>query len=643
MKEKFGFVKAATGSFETALGNPEVNAEKIMGIINDALNQNVEVLVFPELALTGYTCGDLFLQPYLAKLSEKALQNILDELEKQNTGMIMVIGLPVRQRGVLFNAAAIIQDNKILGLVPKSYLPNYGEYYEKRWFSPASAVISSNLVLCGQKVPFTADLIVETPAGLRLACEICEDLWVSNPPSSSHTLYGANFIVNPSASNELTTKSQYRLDLVRMQSAKCICGYIYASSGLGESTTDLVFSGHNIIAYNGRIMAEGKENKGLLTEVLDIEKLENDRIKFNSFVQKIEAAGDNKRKYTFIQAENTCVKESLPDYVDPFPFIPGDENVKEERCREILHLQARGLAQRLKNTGIKKGVIGISGGLDSTLALLVAADAFKMAELPLKNITGITMPGFGTSEKTKSNSDKLMELMGITFKTIDIKKSCLSHMEDIGHDPECYDVTYENVQARERTQILMDLANKENALVIGTGDLSELALGWCTYNGDHMSMYAVNCGVPKTLVKYLVSAYADMHPELKDVLTSICNTTISPELLPVKNGDEIQSTEDTIGKYVFHDFFLYHFVRNGFGKEKIRTLAYIAFNDTEKEEIDKTLDIFFHRFFTQQFKRSCIPDGPKVGTVSLSPRGDWRMPSDVRYPFDLNVFMEKFE
>lgn len=632
MSGEFGFVKVATGSFEVALGNPALNAEKITDIIRSAEKENVEVLVFPELALTGYTCGDLFLQPYLTKLAETALENILIKNSELNSNMIIVAGLPIRQRGVLFNAAAIIQGDKILGVVPKSYLPNYGEYYEKRWFSPASARISDSLIICGSEVPFTPDLIIETKGQLRIACEICEDLWVNNPPSSFHTIYGANLIVNPSASNEMATKGQYRHDLVKMQSARCICGYVYSSSGLGESTTDLVFSGHNIIAYNGQIKAEKKENPGLVTDVIDIEKLENDRVKFNSFVQKIEAAGDNKRKYKFIQAENTSTKDSMPDFVDPFPFVPGDDEIKEERCREILHLQARGLCQRIKNIGIKKGVIGISGGLDSTLALLVAADAFKMAGLPLKNIIGITMPGFGTSDHTKSNSDKLMELMGITYRTIDIKKSCLQHMQDIGHDPECYDVTYENVQARERTQILMDLSNKENALVIGTGDLSELALGWCTYNGDHMSMYAVNSGVPKTLVKYLVSAYGDMHPELKEVLTSICNTTISPELLPVDAGGEIQSTEDTIGKYVFHDFFLYHFVRNGFSKEKIRNLAYIAFKDTDHVEIDKTLDIFFHRFFTQQFKRSCLPDGPKVGTVSLSPRGDWRMPSDVKYP-----------
>ena len=633
MHNRFGFVKTATGSFEVAVGNPEINAEKILGIIKTGIKEGVDVLVFPELALTGYTCGDLFMQPYLTSLSESALKTLLEELEKLDSSMIIVLGLPVRQRGMLFNVSVIIQENKILGAVPKSFLPNYSEYHEKRWFSPASARISDTIMLCGNEIPFTPDLIIETPSGIRLACEICEDLWVNIPPSSYHTMYGANIIVNTSASNEFATKSKYRKNLVTMQSAKCMCGYVYSSSGHGESTTDLVFSGHNLIAFNGIVMAEKKENNGLMTAVIDIEKLENDRIRFNSFVQRIETMGSSRKKYTFVQAKESSLSKVMPDRVDPFPFVPSDDDKKEERCREILHLQARGFAQRIKNIDIKNAVIGISGGLDSTLALLAAADAFKITGLPLKNIIGITMPGFGTSERTKSNSDKLMELMGITSRTIDIKESCLRHMKDIGHDPECYDVTYENVQARERTQILMDLANKENALVIGTGDLSELALGWCTYNGDHMSMYAVNAGVPKTLVKYLVSAYGDMHPELKEVLTSICSTTISPELLPVQNGDKIQSTEDTIGKYVFHDFFLYHFLRNGFSKDKIRELAYIAFNDTSREEIDKTLDMFFKRFFSQQFKRSCLPDGPKVGTVSLSPRGDWRMPSDIKYPY----------
>jgi NAD+ synthase (glutamine-hydrolysing) len=635
MSSEFGFVKTATGSFEVVVGNPDANKEKILSLIKTGIKENVDILVLPELALTGYTCGDLFMQPYLTGFSEKALQEILDETGREKSGMITILGLPLRQRGMLFNAAVIIQGNKILGVVPKSYLPNYSEYHEKRWFSPASARISDTIMICKNEVPFSTDLIVETPSGIRLACEICEDLWVNNPPSSFHTLYGANIIVNPSASNEFATKSRYRRDLVKMQSARCNCGYVYASSGLGESTTDLVFSGHNIISYNGVIMAEEKEKSGLMTSVIDIEKLENDRIRFNSFVQKIDDSGRG-RNYTFVKANDTSSEDVFPDKINPTPFVP-DEEGKEERCREILHLQARGLAQRLKNTGIKKTVIGISGGLDSTLALLVAADAYEMAGLPLKNIIGITMPGFGTSDRTKSNSEKLMELMGVTIRRIDIKKSCLKHMEDIGHDPKCYDVTYENVQARERTQILMDLANKENGLVIGTGDLSELALGWCTYNGDHMSMYAVNSGVPKTLVKYLVSAYGDMHPDLKDVLTSVCETTISPELLPVESGDEIQSTEDTIGKYVLHDFFLYHFVRNGFTKEKIQKLAYIAFKETEYEkEIDKTLETFFSRFFSQQFKRSCLPDGPKVGTVSLSPRGDWRMPSDMRYPYQDN-------
>lgn len=595
MSGKFGFVRVATGSFEVDVGNPTANGKEIINIRRQAEKEHVEVLFFHELAMTGYTCGDLFLQHYLTQMTEAAIQEILQDGERHNNKIITIIGLPLRQRGMLFNVAAIIQGSKILGVVPKSYLPNYSEYYEKRWFSPATSRTEDTVVLCGQKVPFTPDFIVEIPNGIRLSCEICEDLWVNIPPSSNHTMYGANLIVNPSASNEVATKSQYRRDLVRIQSARCMCAYLYSSSGLGESTTDLVFSGHNIIAYNGSIKAEEKDGTGLLNTVLDIEKLENDRVKFNSFSQGIEAASDSRRKYIIVEAEEIVSKEVLPDHVDPFPFVPNDKR-KEERCREILHLQARGLAERLKKIGIQKTVIGVSGGLDSTLALLVAADAHKMIGLPLRNIIGLTMPGFGTSEKTKANSNRLMELIGITYSTIDIKASCLQHFDDIGHSPDCYDVTYENVQARERTQILMDVANKENALVIGTGDLSELALGWCTYNGDHMSMYAVNSGVPKTLVKYLVSTYGNMHPQLKEVLESICNTIISPELLPVESGGHIQSTEKIIGKYDLHDFYLYHFIRNGFSKEKIRQLAYIAFKNIMHLEIDKTLNTFLNVF-----------------------------------------------
>ncbi len=632
MGTKYGFVKVATGSFEVVVGNPEANAKEIIKIIKQATEAHVEVLLFPELAITGYTCGDLFLQPYLTKMAEVELKKILQFLGENNKNMITVIGSPIKQRGILFNTAVILQGNRLLGIVPKTFLPNYSEYYEKRWFSPASARMTDRIQFCDQEVAFTPNLIVETPAGLRLGCEICEDLWVSNPPSGVHAMYGANIIVNPSASNEVATKSEYRRDLVKMQSGRCMSAYLYASSGLGESTTDLVFSGHNLIAYNGSIISEEKEGTALMAAILDLEKLENDRIKFNSFADGIKMNEGSFGQYNFVTAENTAQEETLPDSVNPFPFIPTGKE-KEDRCKEILHLQARGLAQRLKKTGIRKSVIGISGGLDSTLALLVIADAHEMIGLPLENIIGITMPGFGTSEKTKSNSDRLMALIGIDARTIDIKPACEQHFKDINHDPNCYDVTYENVQARERTQILMDVANQAGALVIGTGDLSELALGWSTYNGDHMSMYAVNSGVPKTLVRYLVSAYGDMHPKLKEVLDSICNTPISPELLPSKNEGEIQSTEKTIGKYDLHDFFLYHFVRNGYAKDKIQVLAHIAFPQIECEEIDRTLDNFFNRFFTQQFKRSCLPDGPKVGTVSLSPRGDWRMPSDVRYPF----------
>ena len=635
MRSDYGFVKVATGSFEVNVGNVDDNVREIERLMLEAHQENVDLLVLPELTLTGYTCADLFLQPYLHRAVEKALHEIIGFNLANEMKLITVIGLPVRQRGVLFNAAAFIQNGKILGVVPKSYLPNFSEFYEKRWFNPASSRTEDSITLCGELVSFTPNLIIETPMGMRIGAEICEDLWVAQPPSGSHAMYGANVIVNPSASNEVATKAYYRRDLVRMQSGRTISAYVYASSGLGESTTDLVFSGHNLIAFNGTIVSEEREGDGIMTAIIDIEKIENDRAKFNSYVEGLRMDLERTTKYTYVQAEHTNRKTLLPNQMNPYPFIPeGDE--KEARCKEILHLQARGLAQRLKKTGIKKSVIGISGGLDSTLALLVTADAHRMAGLPQENIIGITMPGFGTSNMTKNNSDKLMAQMGITAMTIDIKEACELHFKDINHPNDTFDVTFENVQARERTQILMNIANQQNGLVVGTGDLSELALGWCTYNGDHMSMYAVNSGVPKTLVRYLVSTYGDMHLELKSVLESICETPISPELLPIENvGDEqkIQSTEKAIGKYDLHDFFLYHFVRNSFDKEKIAKLAEIAFVNVEPLEIAKTLDTFFWRFFTQQYKRSCIPDGPKVGTVSLSPRGDWRMPSDAKFPY----------
>lgn len=621
----YGFAKIATAAFTVSVGNVKDNVKSVIELINKAESRENDVIVFPELTLTGYTCGDLFLQSYLDKDVLDGLEQILEQTDGK---ILSVIGMPLRKDGMLFNCAVLIQHKKILVVVPKTFIPNYGEFYEKRWFVPASCRLTDQIELPGGTYPFTPDLIVQTRNGLKVACEICEDLWVNMPPSSMHTLYGANLIVNPSASNEVITKSNYRRNLVSMQSARCICAYAYASAGAGESTTDLVFSGQHMIAVNGSIVAEQKENTGLLEAIVDIEKLENDRIKFNSTAYEVP-----RKQYTILATpENKQSTRILPDSINPYPFVPSEEKKRDERCKEILHLQAAGLTERIQKTGIQKLVIGISGGLDSTLALLVAIEACDRLKMPHANIIGITMPGFGTTKLTKGNSDILMERLGIDARTIDIKAACSQHMKDIDHSENTYDVTFENVQARERTQILMDVANQEGALVVGTGDLSELALGWCTYNGDHMSMYAVNVSIPKTLVKYLVSTYAMLHEEVREVLDSICNTLISPELLPPdKNGEIRQSTESTIGKYDLHDFFLYHFIRNGFSKEKIQILAQIAFPDVKTDEIKNTLDLFYKRFYGQQFKRSCLPDGPKIGTVSLSPRGDWRMPSDVCY------------
>ena len=627
MNRKFGFVKAATASFDTMVADPDANAKSMASLMRQARSEHVDILVFPELALTGYTCADLFLQTFFIRKAEQALYGLVEE--SRGASMIVVVGLPVLQDGRLFNVAVFLQDGRLLGAVPKSYVPNYQEFYEARWFAPASARLSSHIRICGQEIPFAPEIIVRS-GPVRLACEICEDLWTNLPPSSFHTLYGANIIVNPSASNEVATKRRYRRDLVRMQSGRCSCAYVYASSGTGESTTDLVFSGHCIIADNGAVAAEAQESLGLLSAVLDLEKLENEKLRVNSAAH---GAGGLQYPFSYTYVEAAPFEETglLPPHVEPFPFVPPEEEASE-RCLEILHLQARGLAQRLRRSGLSSSVIGISGGLDSTLALLVAVEAHCLLGWPVERVTGVTMPGFGTSSRTKGNALELMRRLGITCRTVDIRPACERHFQDIGHAPDVYDVTFENVQARERTQILMDIANQEHGLVIGTGDLSELALGWSTYNGDHMSMYAVNCGVPKTLVRFLVSAYGSLHPDLRDILEDICHTAISPELLPLDAGGRIQSTEDTIGRYVLHDFFLYHFVRHGCSRDKMLVLASLAFPEFTEESIGSTLDTFLRRFASQQFKRSCLPDGPKVGTVALSPRGDWRMPSDLFCP-----------
>lgn len=632
---KYGFIKVATGVFDVKIGNPSENAKSIKELIKKADEQEVELLVLPELCMTGYSCQDMFLRNDLIVSAENHLGNILYEFETYD--VMLVIGMPVRSNGLLFNCAVVALHGEVLAVIPKTYLPNYNEYYEKRWFASACDAVSDRVTLLGDEVPFGTDIIIESDNGIRLSCEICEDLWVNVPPSCEHTLYGANIIANLSASNDIVTKKNYRRELVKMQSAKCNCAYLYSSAGSGESTADIVYGGHQIIASCGNIFAEtdnyllGYEPL-LVTSVIDVEKIDNDRIKANSYRPA------KNRNYTRINVLQGNIHATYSDMIPPvyanaYPFVPSNPATMKERCQEIIMIQAAGLATRLRKTEIRKSVIGVSGGLDSTLALLVVAKAYEMLGYPTSDIIGITMPGFGTTKQTKNSADALMDLIGTEKRTIDITDACRQHMKDITHPDDLYDVTFENIQARERTQILMDVANQVCGLVIGTGDLSEIALGWCTYNGDHMSMYAVNSSVPKTLVKFLIAEYATSFatPELKKVLDDVCNTKISPELLPPdENGEIKQDTEETIGKYDLHDFFLYYFVRNGFSGEKLLALAKFAFKGKISDvQIEKTLDIFLNRFRQNQFKRNCMPDGPKVGSVALSPRGDWRMPSDM--------------
>lgn len=617
----YGYYKVAAASFPVVLGDPEANAKEMVKIIEKAVEQDVQLLVFPELSLTGYTCGDMFLHKELYTNAEYALRTI--KSATSGNRLLVCVGMPIEEHGKLFNCAVYIQSNQIKGIVPKTYIPNYGEFYEKRWFVSSSCRTSDTIRILGNTVPFSENLILHGDNDVLIGTEICEDLWVDSPPSGLLSRAGATVIVNPSASNDLIGKREYRRSLVKMQSGRCRSGYVYASAGEGESSTDLVFSGHCIIAENGRLIAEGQDK--MVIGLIDIERCINDRRRYNSDVW--EQTPDIVESAIFVSSFPVV----LPETVDPYPFVPKKADELTDRCDEIMSLQVKGLVQRLKATGIENVVLGISGGLDSTLALLVCLKAFDTIGITRKNIHCITMPGFGTSSKTKDISTSLMEAAGVSSKTIDITNACTVHLNDLGHPLDVYDIAYENVQARERTQILFDYANMVNGLVIGTGDMSELALGWCTYNGDHMSNYGVNVGVPKTLVRYLVAnAGKTFTPELHEILLKVCDLPISPELLPTdENGNIAQKTEESIGKYDLHDFFLYHYVRDGFGYDKIFMLAKIAYPQIDEKEIKSTLDIFFKRFRTQQFKRSCIPDGVKVGTVSLSPRGDLRLPSDL--------------
>jgi NAD+ synthase (glutamine-hydrolysing) len=629
--EKYGYIRAAAAVPRVRVGDPAHNAREIIRLIKEATAAHaVKVMVFPELSVTGYTCADLFHQKSLLTGAEAALREILDTTA--GCDVLAAVGLPVEADNQLFNCAAVFHSGRLLAVIPKTFLPNYNEFYEKRWFASAAARINDTVRLCGAQVPFGENILFRNaPSQLTVGIEICEDLWMPIPPSSRHALSGANLILNLSASNETVTKSDYRRELVRQQSARCLTGYVFASAGQGESTTDVVFSGHALLAANGVIAGESSymEASSYIFADIDIEKLLNDRRKFNSFMDKSEP-GDY-RVVEFDTQSGRDVRESFT--VDPHPFIPRDKSEKYGRCKEIFKLQSTGLAERMRKTGLQKAVLGLSGGLDSTLALLVTAEAVKALKLPATSIVGITMPGLGTTDRTYQNALTLMRELGVTLKEISIKDACLLHYGDIGHALDVYDVTFENAQARERTQILMDVANQEGGLVVGTGDLSELALGWCTYNGDHMSHYGVNSGVPKSLVKHLVSWYAETtdNKKVSAALYDILDTPISPELLPAdREGNIAQKTEDTVGPYELHDFFLFHFLRNGFTPAKILKLATLAFEATYAPEvICKWLQTFYRRFFSQQFKRSCLPDGVKVGSVCLSPRGDWRMPSDA--------------
>ena len=631
----YGFIRVGSALPKCKLADCIYNTEELIQILQQANEKQIQILVFPELSITAYTCGDLFFQHSLLEYAEKGLNDIIKA--SQNIDVFAVVGTPVVIDNQLFNCAVAIYKGDILGVVPKSYLPNYSEFQEKRWFSPAKQLLSSEIVLCGQKIPVGTDLIfkAEQIPYCKIGIEICEDLWSVIPPSSYQALSGATILLNPSASNELASKYDYRKQLISQQSSRCIAVYVYSSSGVGESTQDMVFSGHGLIYENGTLLKESerfiKETQLIYADV-DLELLQNDRMKNTTFSEN-QYCHTAFREITFSMKPQTNIEE-LQRIVKPHPFIPENNEYLDKRCQDIFNIQVAGLARRIEHTKAKSVVVGISGGLDSTLALLVSVKACDYLGISAKHVIGITMPGFGTTDRTYQNALSLMEALGIQTREISIQKVALQHFEDIGHDASIHDVTYENTQARERTQILMDIANKENGFVVGTGDLSELALGWATYNGDHMSMYGVNAGVPKTLIRVLVrwiAEYGSLSQKANEILLDVLDTPVSPELLPPdEKGNINQKTEEIVGPYELHDFFLYYVVRFGFSPSKILFLAEYAFKgEYERETLLKWLKNFYHRFFMQQFKRSCMPDGPKVGTISLSPRGDWRMPSDA--------------
>ena len=630
MKEN-GFVRVGALVNKLSLGNAIENAKEISRQIKKAYEAGVEIIVTPELSLTGYTCGDMFLQDKLVKDSIIGLEYVLSETKSLN--IISIIGMPISTNNALFHCGVVINRGKLLGIIPKTYIPNYKEFYECRWFSSSLNLDINEIELLGQKVPIGCDLLFQDRKNpnITFAIEICEDLWVVTPPSNDYAKSGATIIFNLSSSNELIGKHNYRKNLIFSQSSKTISAYIYASSGMLESTSDILFGGASLIYENGTLLKEGERfltESNIIYQDIDVLRLVNDRRVNKSF----NISSDNKiYRRINIDIHNNISK--LERKYSKYPFVPKDDILRNERCLEIINIQSSALARRLIQLNYPKCVIGMSGGLDSTLAFLVTVRAFEKLNLDNKDIIGITMPGFGTTDRTYNNSIKLVESYNATLKEINIKEACTIHMKDIGLNPTDISITYENIQARERTQILMDVANMEKGIVIGTGDLSELALGWCTYNGDHMSMYSVNSSIPKTLISYLVKWFMDNEKGIRhDVLKDILSTPISPELLPPdKYGNIVQKTENSIGPYVLHDFFLYHFLRYGVRPKKLYFLALHTFNDFSREDILNYLKIFINRFFTQQFKRNCVPDGIKVGSISLSPRGDLRMPSDMEY------------
>lgn len=635
--DKYGLIRVAACSPEVRPADINFNLEQIIKLADRCVSENVDIVVFPELCITGYTCADLFGQTLLIRKSADALLNLAEKYSE--TEITIVVGLPIAAYNRLFNCAAVLSKGKICGLVPKTHVPNYGEYYEKRWFASGLNMGGEITLLTSDgetstPIPFGTDLLFNIN-GVTTGIEICEDLWVPTPPSSSLAEQGATLILNLSATNELIGKHRYLCDLISNQSARCRCGYVYASAGAGESSTDLAFAGNCIIAENGTILAKSERftfaNKLEIADI-DIQKLLHDRQHYDTFSNPQNAAS---ARLITLNTDNDYSYAPVGKYlkIKKHPFLDSDPLKLAERCEEISSIQAWGLAVRLKAINCRKAVVGISGGLDSTLALLVTVKAFDMLGYDRKGITGITMPGFGTTNRTKSNASELMDILGISQREIPIADAVKQHFKDIAHDIDIHDVTYENSQARMRTMILMDVANQENGIVVGTGDLSELALGWCTYNGDQMSMYGVNASIPKTLVKYLVNGYAknSNDPHLTRILQDIIETPISPELLPPNPDNTIeQKTEDLVGPYELHDFFLYHIMRFGAEPQKVKFLAGLAFKDEYDEEtIDHWLAVFYKRFFNQQFKRSAMPDGVKAGSVCLSPRGDWRMPSDA--------------